>query len=171
MFNVFKCARCLALFQREDGIKLCGPCLQSIVPPATESAEAWNGFLAMSGESVSRGKFIGTKGIVYAPISPLNVQGDSLESIPDSFDLEAAVENQQLLDFFLAGSAREVGRAFGLHPEAVQRLRSEYFGIDREEIETARKLLGYSKSDWQHRKLGISLVKARADSERKRMAA
>jgi hypothetical protein len=125
----------------------------------------------MTGQPVSRGQFIGTQAIVYAPISPLSGQGDPLESIPDSFDLEAAVENQQLLDFFLSGSTREVARAFGLHPEAVQRLRSEYFGIDREEIETARKLLGYSESDWQHRKLGISLVKARADAERKRMAA
>ena len=168
-FNVYRCAQCREPYQREDGIKLCLSCIEKAAPPASESAEDWNRFLVMNGHSVSRGEFVGTDRIVYADIAPLAVHDCQLETITDGADIETALDNQQRLDWFLSADARAVARTFDLHHEQVQRLRAEFLDVDRAEVEAARKVLGYSELDWQKRKLGVALVKARAEWERARL--
>jgi len=170
-FNRYRCAQCRETFQREDGIKLCPACLTNAAPPASESAEDWNRFLVLNGHSVSRGEFVGTGRIVYADIAPLAVHDGPLETITDSADIEAAFDNERLLTWFLSAPSREVALKLGIGHEAVQRLRASYLDCDRAEVETARKVLGYSEAEWQRRKLGIGLIESRAAIERQKFAA
>ena len=169
---MYRCAQCHEPYQRADGVKLCPACLASVAPPTTESAEEWNRFLVMLGHSESRGAFLGTDRVVYADIAPLAVHDNPLEAtIPDSADIEAALDNEKLLTWFLSAPSREVAFKLGIGHEAVQRLRASYLDCDRAEVETARKVLGYSEVEWQRRKLGIGLIESRAAIERQKFAA
>ena len=174
-FNMYRCAKCSTPYAREDGVKLCATCLRKLAPPVTESAADWNSFLHQTGNGVSRGVMIGPDRLAYEhevlPDGPLSGHESPLERIPDGGDIEAALDNEKLLAWFLSAPAREVALKLGIGHEAVQRLRASYLDCDRAEVETARKVLGYSEAEWQRRKLGIGLIESRAAIERQKFAA
>ncbi len=164
--GVFSCAQCDGPFVRADSHKLCADCLAKLEPPKSESPAEWERYLELSGHSETRGLYVGPGRMVY----------ESLEKSQDRVDLDGRVEmgseadrrliafsNEELLDWFLAESANTVGRTLGIQAVTVQRLRASYFDIDTEQVEVARKALGFTDEAWRRRRLGLALERLRGD--------
>jgi hypothetical protein len=180
--NVYNCAVCGKTYERCDDVKVCDCCLEELKPPTgSVDVQAWDNHLALIGNGTSRGACVGESKIAYESELPTPSSGDEagegasgglLESIADRRATpEAELIGDELLQWFLSASAYEVGKKFGLPRTSVQRLRSEYMGVDRAEVEIARQVLGFRESEWQARKLGIALVRARADAWRESLKA
>lgn len=173
--NIYRCARCSSPYERCDDIRVCPNCLKNLRPPTGEDAREWDRHLALTGNATSRGASVGPATIVYEHELPPPEGEDSpspLESIADErANPEEKLIGEELLRWFLSGTASEVANLLGLKREQVQRLRAEFLGVDRAEIESARQVLGYTEAQWQQRKLGLALVKARADGMREKLRA
>jgi hypothetical protein len=174
---------CGAAYERCDDVRVCESCLKALKPPI-DSADIrdWDDHLALIGNGTSRGACVGESKIAYENELPTPRQssGDDANDDPPGF-LEAIVDGRpnpetamldgELLDWFLRGSSYGVAQRLGLTRDAVQQLRSEFLRVDRAEVEAARITLGYSAEDWQRRKLGLALVKAKAVSMRRSLMA
>lgn len=66
---------------------------------------------------------------------------------------------RDLAEEFMCGSCTMWAAALGLRPEQVQRLRSQLAGVEREELEAARKTLGMSDKEWTEYRL-LRLISA-----------
>jgi hypothetical protein len=164
--NTYRCAMCDQVYERQDDVKVCAACLQNLKPPETEDLGAWDHHLSIIGHSTTRGADIGPKRILLATERPQIAAIEAEHANP-----EEEMIGDELLQFFLSSSAYSVANQLGLKREQVQRLRAEFLRVDRAEVETARQVLGYSTAEWQERKLGLSLVKARAECMRQDLAA
>ena len=164
--NSYRCAMCGAVYERQDDVKVCAACLQNLKPPETEDVGAWDHHLSILGHSTTRGAEIGPERILLATEWPQLAANEAKHSNPEDEMIGA-----ELLHWFLSGSSYGVGQQLGLTRDAVQELRSEFLRVDRAEVEAARITLGYSTQDWQRRKLGLALVKAKATSMRRSLMA
>lgn len=70
-----------------------------------------------------------------------------------------AVMIQDLAEEFMLGSCTLWAAALGLKPEQIQRLRSQLAGVERDELESARKTLGMSDKEWTEYRL-LRLISA-----------
>lgn len=170
--NVYKCATCRVPYERGDDVRVCPSCLARLQPPTGEDAREWDRHLALIGNGTSRGASIGPTAIAYEhELLPPESEGPPLENIQseDPSRHLIAYSDAQLLDFFVSGSAHEVGRAFGLHHWQVQRIRAEIFGIETSEVEAAKAVLGWDAESWTRHKLGAAIIRARAEVMREEL--
>jgi hypothetical protein len=164
--NTYRCAMCDQVYERQDDVKVCAACLQNLKPPETEDVGEWDHHLSIIGHSTTRGADIGPARILLATEWPQIAAIEAAHANPEDEMIGA-----ELLHWFLSGSSYGVAQQLGLTREAVQELRSEFLRVDRAEVEAARIALGYSAEDWQRRKLGLALVKAKATSMRRSLMA
>lgn len=178
--NVFNCVMCNTAYERCDDVRVCENCLKALKPPA-ESADvrAWDHHLALIGNGTSRGACVGDSKIAYEHECPTQAATDDSSDMPNIFECiadgrpnaEDALIGDELLAWFLSASAYEVGKKLGIRYESVQTLRAEYLDVPRDEVQVALQVLGFPAHEWKKKKLGVALVRAKADAMRRSLEA
>lgn len=178
--NVYKCAVCDQAYERCDDVRVCGPCLEKITPPTSSNQAEWDSHLALIGNGTSRGGCVGDSKIAYEHELASPAAGDgSPDSISSVFECiadgranaEDALIGDELLRWFMSASAYEVGKKLGIRFESVQSLRAEYLDVPRDEVQVALQVLGFPAREWKKKKLGMALVRAKADAMRRSLEA
>lgn len=170
--NVYKCATCREPYERGDDVRVCPSCLKRLSPPTSMDGREWDKYLSLIGNGTSRGASIGPTAIAYEhQLLLAENEASPLDNIPSQDQARhlIAYSDAELLDFFVSGSAHEVGRAFGLHHWQVQRIRGEIFGIEANEVEAAKAVLGWDAESWARHKLGAAIIRARAEVMREEL--
>ena len=179
--NVYKCAMCDQAYERCDDVRVCESCLKALKPPV-ESADIcdWDHHLALIGNGTSRGACVGDGKIAYEHELPTPAASvDSPDRIPSVFEsiaderanAEDALIGDELLRWFMSASVYEIGKKLGIRFESVQSLRAEYLDVPRDEVQVALQVLGFPAREWKKRKLGVGLVRAKADAMRRSLEA
>jgi hypothetical protein len=123
---------------------------------------------------------VGDSKIAYEHEFPTPAAGvDSPDKIPSVLECiadgranpEDALIGDELLRWFMSASAYEVGKKLGIRYESVQILRAEYLDVPRDEVQVALHVLGFPAHEWKKRKLGVGLVRAKADAMRRSLEA
>lgn len=179
--NVYNCAMCGNAYERCDDVRVCDSCLKALRPPVDSAdIQDWDRHLALIGNGTSRGAAVGDSKIAYAHEFPTQAAtDDSPDRIPSVFECiadgrpsaEDALIGDELLAWFLSASAYEVGKKLGIRYESVQSLRAEYLDVPRDEVQVALQVLGFPAHEWKKKKLGVALVRAKADAMRRSLEA
>lgn len=171
---------CGAAYERCDDVRVSESCLKALKPPA-ESADVrdWDHHLPLIGNGTSRGACVGDTKIAYEHELPTLGATDDSPDMPSVFECiadrrpsaEDALIGDELLRWFMSASVYEVAKKLGIRYDSVQSLRAEYLDVPRDEVQVALQVLGFPAHEWKKSKLGVALVRAKADAMRRSLEA